>query len=65
LGLINFWYIDGTTNNDKAVDTIKPEMIDQANGGHKVDSVITRGNKPAIVVNVVKMIGRVLLATAS
>lgn len=54
----------GITSKDKAVDTVKPEIMDQARGGHRVDLVITSGNKPAMVVRVVSIIGRVRRATA-
>ena len=44
LFFINIKYNAGTTNSDKNVDTINPDIIVQASGGHKVLLVTTNGN---------------------
>ena len=61
---INKRYKAGTTNNDIKVDTISPEIMVHANGGHSVLLVMTNGNKPATVVIVVNNMGRARLLTA-
>ena len=47
------------------VDKVNPEMIVQANGGHKVASVKPSGNRPSTVVPAVSRIGRVRRKMAS
>ena len=57
-------YKAGTTSNDIKVETINPDIIVHANGGHNVLLVITNGNKPATVVMVVNNMGLARLFTA-
>ncbi len=55
----------GTTNNDIKVETMRPDIMVHASGGHNVLLVMTKGNKPATVVMVVNNIGRARRFTAS
>ena len=53
----NILYKTGTTTNVKSVETAKPPMMVQPIGAHSVPPCNVSGNKPPMVVAVVKIIG--------
>ena len=61
----NILYRTGITTNVKTVETLNPPMIVHPMGAHSVPPRNVRGNKPPIVVAVVKIIGLNLVSPAS